>query len=376
MVAVADRVRRARDVLAHAERRARAAHERRLAGAELAGDGHDVADARAARQAPPRAPRSPPVSWSASPRVRSNHACIRNRRDKRHRPRAVRALPGGRAGLDRRARRPLPRARRRARGSSKETGIRRASSSSSSPTSRRRSAGTRRRSTARRGSSARVPRSSTWSPSTGSRVGRAVSVAGQAARESRSTHARHRHELNRVCWRASTLSSVVLRDAADAHGFVAGRSTVSIGQVDARATERITATSRAIRGHAPAGTLIWSVGTLGDRSRRHAARGGPWMLELSATDRSCSLIRRAAQRRDREILASAEPANVADRTVRLVTRYRSPRSASVTSGAGRVLRLATPIATTGQVATLRTSLAPQSQVSCRAAVALAGGSRT
>ena len=86
VVAVADRVRRARDVLAHAERRARAAHERRLAGAELARDGHDVARRRAAQRAPPRAPPSPPVSGSSSPRVRSNHACIRNRRDKRQRP--------------------------------------------------------------------------------------------------------------------------------------------------------------------------------------------------------------------------------------------------------------------------------------------------
>ena len=43
VVAVADRVRRARDALAHAERAARAADERRLAGAELARDRDDVA---------------------------------------------------------------------------------------------------------------------------------------------------------------------------------------------------------------------------------------------------------------------------------------------------------------------------------------------
>ena len=43
VVAVSDRVRRARDTFAHAERAARAADERRLAGAELARDRDDVA---------------------------------------------------------------------------------------------------------------------------------------------------------------------------------------------------------------------------------------------------------------------------------------------------------------------------------------------
>jgi uncharacterized protein (DUF1330 family) len=43
VVAVADRVRGARDALADAERTTRAADEGRLAGAELAGDGDDIA---------------------------------------------------------------------------------------------------------------------------------------------------------------------------------------------------------------------------------------------------------------------------------------------------------------------------------------------
>jgi len=43
VVAMADRVRRARHALADAERGARTAHERRLARPELAGDGDDVA---------------------------------------------------------------------------------------------------------------------------------------------------------------------------------------------------------------------------------------------------------------------------------------------------------------------------------------------
>src|SRR4051794_23087866 len=43
-IAVADREGRARDPLLHAERAARAPDERRLARAEVARDGHDVAD--------------------------------------------------------------------------------------------------------------------------------------------------------------------------------------------------------------------------------------------------------------------------------------------------------------------------------------------
>jgi len=52
VVAVADRVGGARDALADAERTARAANEGRLAGAELAGDGDDVA----AREPPRKLP--------------------------------------------------------------------------------------------------------------------------------------------------------------------------------------------------------------------------------------------------------------------------------------------------------------------------------
>ena len=50
LVAVADRVGRARHRLRDAERAAGAADERRLAGAELAGDGDDVARRRVARR--------------------------------------------------------------------------------------------------------------------------------------------------------------------------------------------------------------------------------------------------------------------------------------------------------------------------------------
>ena len=65
LVALADRERRAGDAPAHSERTAGAAHERRLAGAELPGDQHDVAGLAAP---PPAAPRAPPVS--AGPLVR------------------------------------------------------------------------------------------------------------------------------------------------------------------------------------------------------------------------------------------------------------------------------------------------------------------
>jgi hypothetical protein len=51
VVAVTDRVRRARDALAYSERGARAADEGRLAGTELAGDGDDVANAELRREA-------------------------------------------------------------------------------------------------------------------------------------------------------------------------------------------------------------------------------------------------------------------------------------------------------------------------------------
>ena len=50
VVAVADRVRGARDALAYAERAARAADERRLAGAELARDRDDVAGRQSPRE--------------------------------------------------------------------------------------------------------------------------------------------------------------------------------------------------------------------------------------------------------------------------------------------------------------------------------------
>ncbi len=50
VVAVADRVRRARHTLTHAKGNARSADERRLAGAELASDGDDVAGLQAPRK--------------------------------------------------------------------------------------------------------------------------------------------------------------------------------------------------------------------------------------------------------------------------------------------------------------------------------------
>src|SRR5262245_40654733 len=50
VVAVADRVRRARHAFAHTERDARAAYERRLTTAELARHGHDVADREPRRE--------------------------------------------------------------------------------------------------------------------------------------------------------------------------------------------------------------------------------------------------------------------------------------------------------------------------------------
>ena len=62
LVAVPDREGRARDRLGDAERPRGAADERRLAGAELAGDGDDVARPRASPRGAPRAPRSPPAS--------------------------------------------------------------------------------------------------------------------------------------------------------------------------------------------------------------------------------------------------------------------------------------------------------------------------
>ena len=65
-VAVADREGRARDRRGHAERAAGAAHERRLARAELARDGDDVARSRAARRGRPRSARSrSPRRWRA-----------------------------------------------------------------------------------------------------------------------------------------------------------------------------------------------------------------------------------------------------------------------------------------------------------------------
>ena len=60
VVAARDREARARHGAGDAERAARAAHERRLAGAELAGDEHDVAGPQALRRARRRRPRSRP----------------------------------------------------------------------------------------------------------------------------------------------------------------------------------------------------------------------------------------------------------------------------------------------------------------------------
>ena len=67
VVAVADRERRARDRLGDAERPAGAAHEGRLAGAELARDADHVAGLQAARPGGPRSPRSRRVRPTAAP---------------------------------------------------------------------------------------------------------------------------------------------------------------------------------------------------------------------------------------------------------------------------------------------------------------------
>ena len=145
VIAVADRVGGACDALPDAERTARAPDEARLARAELARDRDQVARPRAAVRARPRAPPSPPANCSAAPRVRSKHARLRDRRDRRPRPRAVRAVPGCVAGCGHaRGGRfvvrggELPRC-------SKATGIPRGCRPRVSGPSRRRSAGTSRR---------------------------------------------------------------------------------------------------------------------------------------------------------------------------------------------------------------------------------------
>src|SRR5581483_11696927 len=113
VVAVADRVRGARHVLAHAERGARTADERRLAAPELAGDRDDVADLEARGELGRECLCLLRGARLHGGSVFSPHACVSHRRDRHHRSGAVRAVQGRLPGRDRRVRRPLPGPRRR-----------------------------------------------------------------------------------------------------------------------------------------------------------------------------------------------------------------------------------------------------------------------
>ena len=99
VVAVADREGRARHRLRHAERAAGAADERRLPGAELAGDGHDVAGPQLVARGAPR----PPPSRRARRRLRLLHAGRSRARRGRAGPAPARAR-GSAGGCEKRLR--------------------------------------------------------------------------------------------------------------------------------------------------------------------------------------------------------------------------------------------------------------------------------
>ena len=94
VVAVPDRVRRARHALAHAERRARAAHERRLAAPSSPETVTTSPGTSRAASSAASASVSSGELVSTPHSVKSGHACIRDRRDRDLRPGAVRAVQG------------------------------------------------------------------------------------------------------------------------------------------------------------------------------------------------------------------------------------------------------------------------------------------